>query len=78
MQTNQTWADLARQILRQYNECLPGPHYEFRGPHYVTYNQGKFILRPYGWRPDHRYSFECRWDIVPWQEEPLWIFMVMC
>ena len=71
------WANAARQILRQYNE---GVYHEwkFLGPHYVAYDRGEFILQPFGAFAGHRYSFECRPEVVPWQDEPLWIFEVMC
>jgi hypothetical protein len=73
-------ADLARSILRQYNECADSSNYHFQGPHYVVYSRGEFVLHPFGvWMEDYyRYSFECRPEIVPWQEEPLWTFVVMC
>ena len=78
MPSSQSWADLARQILRQYNEALPGcyPSPSFQGPHYVTYDHGEFWLRPYGGWACYRHECECRPETVPWQDEPLWTFMV--
>lgn len=69
------WASAARQILRQYNE---GAYREekFLGPHYVAYDRGEFILQPFGAFAKHRYSFECRPEVVSWQDEPLWTFQV--
>jgi hypothetical protein len=43
----------------------------------VAYDRGEFILRPFGSFAKHRYSFECRPEVVSWQDEPLWIFQVM-
>ena len=71
------WASIACQILRQYNDCLACTDYRFWGPHYVTYDRGEFILRPFGRIAKYRYSFECRPEVVSWQDEPLWIFQVM-
>ena len=70
------WSTHARQILSQYNQTLQRDG--FRGPHFVTYEQGEFLLRSFGAYSDDRYSFECRPEIVSWQDEPLWIFVVMC
>ena len=72
------WANTARQILRQYNDsgfnhCAS---LTFHGPYYVVYYRGEFILRPFGSFAKYRYSFECRPEVVPWQDEPLWIFQV--
>ena len=72
------WASAARQILRQYNDvgfnhCAS---LTFHGPHYVTYDRGEFILWPYGSWARYRHSFECRPEVVSWQDEPLWIFQV--
>ena len=72
------WANAARQILRQYNDCLACMDYRFSGPHYVAYDRGEFILQSFGAFAGHRYSFECRLEVVPGQDEPLWIFQVMC
>ena len=74
------WANVARQILRQYNaagfnHCAS---LTFHGPHYVTYDRGEFILQPFGAFAVHRHSFECRLEVVPGQDDPLWIFRVMC
>ena len=73
------WANAARQILRQYNEAgfTHCASLAFHGPHYVTYDRGEFILRPFGRIAKYRYSFECRPEVVSWQDEPLWIFQVM-
>ena len=76
MQTNQTWADLARQILRQYNEGRH-THYACWGPHYVTYDQGEFYLLPFGGWAHQRYGFRCTPETVPWQEDTLWTFQVL-
>jgi hypothetical protein len=79
MQASQTWADTARQILRQYaeagfNSCAS---LTFRGPHYVTYHQGEFTLRPYGAWKRYRHTLKCLPVVVPWQDEPIWTFVVM-
>jgi len=74
------WANAARQILQQYNaagfnHCAS---LTFHGPHYVAYDRGEFILQSFGAFAGHRYSFECRPEVVSGQDEPLWIFQVMC
>ena len=80
MPNSQTWADLARQILHQYNaagfnRCAS---LTFHGPHYVTYDRGEFRLRPYGGWARYRHEFECRPQFLPGEIEPLWTFMVQC
>ena len=72
--------EYGRQILHQYNaagfnHCVS---LTFHGPHYVTYDRGEFYLRPYGLAARWRYSFHCRPETVPWQEDLLWTFEVMC
>ena len=72
------WANAARQILQQYNaagfnHCAS---LTFHGPHYVTYDCGEFRLRPYGGWARYRHEFECCPEIVPWQDELLWVFQV--
>jgi hypothetical protein len=42
------------------------------------FKRGEFILQPFGAFAGHRYSFECRPEVVSGQDEPLWIFQVMC
>ena len=72
-------SDAARQILHQYNECGYNKGYShFQGPHYVTWERGEFYMRPFGGWARHRYSFHCHSEFVAWQEDPLWIFEVMC
>ena len=71
------WGEWARSILAQYNECLDLRWYRFHGPHYVTYDRGEFVLRPYGPGARYRYSFECRPEDVSWQEDLLWTFVVL-
>jgi hypothetical protein len=70
------WGEHAREILHQYNEARCDS-YRFHGPHYVTYERGVFMLRPYGPWKRHRYSFECRPDFIPGHPEPLWTFVVL-
>lgn len=71
------WGEHARSILRQYNADCPNEFFEFRGPHYVVYTQGRFYLYPYGPMANYRRMFECRPEFLPGVEELLWTFMVM-
>ena len=74
-------SDAARSILRHYNECdyTVGDGMRFWGPHYVTWEQGTFMLRPFGWLEDWRYSFQCvpYWDRYTGDGQPYWAFNVM-
>ena len=70
------WGEYARSILHQFNAYLATSDYRMWGPHFVTYERGEFRMYPYGTYAEHRYSFECRPEFLPGQEEPLWIFMV--
>lgn len=69
--------DSLRSILAQYNEQF-GSSNNWRawGPHYVTYEQGVFMMYPFGSFEDDRYSFEVRRDFSE-EEEELWIFYVL-
>ena len=70
-------ADAARAILAQYNAAEYGS-YRFRGPHYVTWERGEFMMRPYGVYPNSRYSFLVRpgyqFGVL---DTPFWIFNVL-
>jgi hypothetical protein len=73
------WGEWARSILHQYdlagfNRCASLP---FHGPHYVTYERGEFLLRPFGAWAEYRHSFQCRPEFLPGEAEPLWTFMVL-
>lgn len=69
-------ADQARAILRQYNEA-DYRESNFHGPHYVTYDQGTFLMRPCGAGARYRHSFFVTPDYEFGQlEKPFWIFQV--
>ena len=70
------WGEHARSILRQYHETAAPESGWYGGAYYVTYQQGEFRLCPFGSGVRWRYSFECRPEFIPGQEEPLWTFMV--
>jgi hypothetical protein len=70
-------ANAARAILRQYNEA-DYRESAFHGPHFVTYFQGTFLMRPCGAYSHHRYSFLVTPDYDFGRlEEPFWIFNVL-
>ena len=69
-------ADAARAILRQFNG-LDVPDYKFWGPHFVTYSQGTFFLKPFGACSRYRYSFLVIPEFIPGIAEPFWIFNVL-
>jgi hypothetical protein len=73
-------AEHAREILRQYNEAGYNScaSLTFHGPHYVTFHQGTFMLRPFGAWAKYRHSFRVTPDYDFGRlEESIWIFNVL-